>query len=324
METENNMEIENDDSVPVNSMAPSEDVISSEPEVEPEVVGTEAPENSPQEKAPDPEPEKPTDKELELSEKFNQVTERERVLRDAEEKNKLSADELKSANDILAKFKENPLEGLRALGIDFKDVANLVLNDELPTAEMQVKELRDKMAARDKAFDEKEAKEIQTKHEANEKFAFQEQEKAVTQAKLDIKNIIDGEPEKFELIKSQNAYEMVFDIAGQIFEETKVLPDWDDVCIKVEDQLTKEVEKYFETNKFKSKYQEIPKSTNHDDERDLEANYYAKQMLEEKHGRSLNNYMTSEGAKAPASNDYRTDEESKEYLAAKLTRMLEA
>ena len=270
------------------------------------------------------EPDKPNDRELELAEKFNQVTERERVLRDSEDTNRSAAEELKTAQDILAKFKDNPLEGLKALGIDFKDVANIVLNDDQPTAEMQVSKLRADIEARDKAAEEKEEKEIQAKEAAEQKYQNEEQERAVIYAKDQIQQLIDGNPEKYELIKTQNAQDIVWDVAAGIFQKTKVLPEWDKVCEQVEEQLTKEVEKYFETNKFKAKYQQIPKVMNHDDERDLEANYYSRQMIEEKHGRSLSNHMASEGSSAPTSNDYRTDEESKEYLAAKLTRMLEA
>lgn len=293
-------------------------------EVAVETVGTEAPENTPEENAPDPEPEKPSERELELSEKFNQVTERERVIRESEETNKSAAEELKVAQDILAKFKENPLEGLKAMGVDFKDVANLVLNDEVPTAEMQIKKLREEITSKEDAATSAADKALQTKNEELEKYKAEEQEKAITTAHVEIKTLIDGDPEKFELIKNQNAYDMVFDIAGKIYQKTKVLPEWGEVAVKVEEQIEKEMEKYFETDKFKSKYQRIPEVTNHNDERDLEANFYGKQMIEEKYGRSLTNQMTSDGAKPKSHNDYRTDEESKEYLAGKLAKMLEA
>ncbi len=286
-------------------------------------MGIETPETGSEEIEPVPEPEKPTDRELELSEKFNLVTERERVLRESEETNKSSAAELAANKEIFQKFKDNPLEGLRALGIDFKDVANLVINDEQPTAEMQVKKLRDEIESRENESREAKEKSEQDAQAEAEKLQTDQQDRAVATAREQIKTLVDDNPEKFELIKQQDAYDLVFDIAGQMYEKTKVLPAWEEVAAKVESQISEEMEKYYETNHFKSRYQKIPEKISHDDERDMEANYYGHKMIEEKYGRSLNNQMTADGAKPANSNDFRTDEESKAYLAAKLTRMMQ-
>jgi hypothetical protein len=293
-------------------------------EVVVEAEGTETPTQVEEVAEVAPEPDKPSERELELSEKFNQVTERERVLRESEESNKSTADELREAREILAKFKDNPLEGLRAIDIDFKDVANLVINDEKPTAEMQVKQLREEIEDRrnKEETDSKLAEETKTIHE--QKIQAQEQEAAVETARGEINTLIADNPEKYEMINTQNATDIVWDVAAGIYNKTKVLPKWEDVCDKVEDQLTKEVEKYYATDKFKSMYQKIPEKVSFDDERDLDVNYYGKQLIEEKYGRSLTNHMEATGAKAPERKDYRTDEESKSYLADKLKKMLEA
>ena len=87
------MEVEETAAAP--EAAAPEEAAGIEPAAEP-AMGSEAPENEPEQNTPAPEPEKENVRELELAEKFNQVTEREKVLRDTEESNKSSAEELKS------------------------------------------------------------------------------------------------------------------------------------------------------------------------------------------------------------------------------------
>jgi len=299
-------------------------VLPSEPEEK--VVGTEPPSEG-----GDKAPSEPDQKEIDLAEKFNQVTAREKELRDGEESIKrerethtTAASKLEVANKIIQDFKDNPLEGLKAMGIDFKDVAEMVLNEDKPTPDQRVRKLEDQLRQRDIDAKEKTEADAQAKTEADKKYADSEQARYIAEAEESIKKEIDGNEDKYEFIRSQGAYDLVFEVASKVYAETKKLITWEEAAVKVEEYLWEEHGKLAGTKKFKDKYQEVPAKISFDDERDIEANYYGRKHIEELYGRSLNNQMASESSKAPEKSDYRTDEESKEYLAEKLRKMMEA
>jgi hypothetical protein len=273
----------------------------------------------------------PEQKEIDLAEKFNQVTAREKELRESEEKIKFerethstSSGELEAAQKLIRDFKDNPLEGLKAMGVDFKDIAEMVLNDERPTPEHRVKKLEDQIQKRDDDAKAKTEADAQAKSEADQKYASSEQERHINEAKENIRTEVDGNEDKYEFIRSQDAYDLVFEVASEVYAETKTLLTWAEAATKVEEQLWNDHAKLTGTKKFKAKYQEVPQKVSFDEERDIEANYYGRQHIQDLYGRSLNNQMSAESSKAPEKTDYRSDEESKEYLAAKLRKMMEA
>lgn len=291
----------------------------------------EVPENSSEPTGEAPPPVEAPPGEIDLAEKFNQVTARERELRETEDKIKVerethttSRSELDAANKLIQDFKNNPLQGLKNLGIDFKDVAEMVLNEEQPTPEHRVRKLEETLAERDRVAEEAKVKASEEEATAKQEHEVAENERHLSQAKATIREVVDGNEEKYEFIRSQDAYDVVFEVAARAFAETKTLLTWEEAAEKVENQLWEDYDKLTATKKFKDKYQAVPPKISHDDERDMEANYYGRKHIEELYGRSLNNQMTSEGSVAPEKSDYRTDEESKEYLAAKLRKMMEA
>lgn len=317
------MEIEN---APAESAPAAEETTDATPEAQ--AVGTEP---SPAEGDITPTPSEPEQKAIDLAEKFNQVTAREKELRDSEENIKrerethtTASGELEEARQLIKNFKDNPLEGLKAMGIDFKDVAEMVLNEDKPTPDQRVRKLEEQLAQRD--LDEKERAEasVQAKTEADQKWAASEQDRHIKEAEQSIKSEIDGNEDKYEFIRSQDAYDLVFEVASREYAENKNILSWEEAATKVEDHLWEEHKKLTETKRFKDAYQAVPPKISHDDERDMEANYYGRKHIEELYGRGLNNQMASESAKPAEKSDWRSDEESKEYLAQKLRKMMEA
>jgi hypothetical protein len=128
------------------------------------------------------------------------------------------------------------------------------------------------------------------------------------------------------MIRAQGAESLVFDVAAQVYKETKKIMTWAEAADKVEEQITAEVEKYLGTDKFKARYQPIPseKEISEDEKDHIDSNFYARELLADKYSRVLSNAMVSEGAKAQDPAKWLSDEDSKEYLAKKLSKMLEA
>jgi len=308
--------------------------------VAPEAVAPGAPvegqvvEGTPEPKDAEGTPE-PSPKEIELSEKFNQITAREKDLRDAEERIKTEREsfgqttsELEETRKILADFKDDPLAGLKALGIEFKDVAERVINDGVPTAEHRVAKLEKQWDAKRQAdSDAAEAAET-SKKEADEKFQAEAKERAVSETQKAISQTISEGGDKYEMIRAQGAEDLVFDVAAQVYRDTKKIMTWTEAADKVEEQITAEVEKYLETPKFKAKYQLVPEKQDKtvEDQEHEDSNFYARKMLNEKYGRILNNQMSSESSSTTPEppTKWLDDEESKDFLARKLKKMLEA
>lgn len=305
--------------------------------VTPEAVAPDAPvEGTPEPKDAEGTPE-PSPKEIELSEKFNQITAREKDLRDAEERIKTeresfgqTASELEETRKILADFKNDPLAGLKALGIEFKDVAERVINDGAPTAEHRVAKLEREWADQRQAEQDAAAETATSKKESDEKLQAEEKDRAVAQTRKEIETAIEEGGDKFEMIRAQGAEELVFDVAAKVFRDTQKILTWTEAAEKVEEQIVAEVEKYLETPKFKAKYQLIPEKSeiSVEDKEHEDSNFYARKMLNEKYGRILNNQMSSESSSSSATSEPPTrwldDEESKDFLAKKLKAMLEA
>jgi hypothetical protein len=280
----------------------------------------------------------PSAREIELSEKFNQITAREKDLRDAEARIKderetmgVTASEHEETRKILETFKDNPLAGLKALGIEFKDVAERVINDGEPTAEHRVAKLEREWIAKrdaDQAASDTAAK---AQEESHKKLQAEAKERAVAQTQKDIAVVIKDGGDKYEMIRAQGAESLVFDVAAQVYRDTKKIMTWDEAADQVEKQITAEVEKFLETGKFKAKYQLRPEKVvmSEEEEEEEGSNFYARRMLNEKYGRILDNTMTgSSGSnsgtseKSVSPEKWLSDEESKDHLAKRLKAML--
>ena len=276
-----------------------------------------------------------TPREIELSEKFSQITQREKNLRDAEARIKVeqetigaTASEIEETKKILATFKDNPLAGLKALGIEFKDVAERVINDGEPTAEHRVAKLEREWIAKRDADQAAAAEAEEAQKEADKKLQNETKERAIAQTQKDIAAVIQAGGDKFEMIRAQGAENLVFDVAAQVYRDTKKIMTWEEAAEKVEKQITGEVEKFLETGKFRSKYQLRPAEpeVSEEEKEDGDSNFYARRMLNEKYGRILDNSMTGTSSgtdkKSTPSERWLSDEESKDHLAKRLKAML--
>lgn len=305
----------------------------------PEGVPPEAPGEAPEGEAPEggapeggaPEggaPEAPTevvDPNLDLAKKFNQVTESEKKLRLEEEALKAERQEFSSKQEALANLKTNPLKALGALGISFKDLAEQVLNDEEPTTEQKLKTLEEQVLEDKRSRDEQSAKDKELWEAAEE---AEKHEAAVTtmeESKVTIKHLVDNGEGKYELIQSEKAYDLVWDTIQEVFNETNKVISFEDAADKVEDYLTKEVERFLGYGKFKRRFQEVPEEPEAEEMESLGHNHYMQKLLDEKYGRTLTSEMTSDGTKSPAKKaPYLSDDESKYRLGQKLKKRLEA
>lgn len=271
-------------------------------------------------------PEEPNPESVDLAKKFNTLTRHEKMLREKEEKLKTEEGEINSLRELRENLKNKPLEALKAAGLTFKDLAEMVLNDEKPTLEHQVKSLEERILADKKEREEREAREREESEKAAESAKTKKWEEAVSAAKTQIKELVDNNEEEYELIKHHGSHDLVWDVIQDVYNETKKVIPIAEAAAKVEEYLTGEAEKILQANKFKKRFQQIKEpEIDQEIEEDRTHNFYAQKMLEEKYGRGLSNDLTSEGSKPPQkSQPFLSDDESKERLAKKLQQRLEA
>jgi vacuolar-type H+-ATPase subunit I/STV1 len=119
--------------------------------------------------------------------------------------------------------------------------------DPKPTVEDKVSELQKKL-------DQLEA----AKKEAEEYARAQTEQKVIAEYKNQIKTVIDSDASRFEAIRMLGEYDMVFDTAEVVYQKNGRIPEIGEVAEAVESYLTRKLEKAFELQKFKARFQQTP------------------------------------------------------------------
>ena len=191
-------------------------------------------------------------KEDEFSSRFAALSRREKYLRDQEAKIKADAEKYKSYADLKDKVKDNPLAVLQEYGLDLDTIISASLGEDAPppTVEEQLAALREEMA---KEKEEASNREKAAK-EAEEK-AYQESiDEAIVSHKIAIADHISQNTEKYELIKLQNAEDLIWEVTEAHFDNNdgEVLTP-EQAADKVEAYLEQQITKAMELSRFKSK-----------------------------------------------------------------------
>lgn len=207
----------------------------------------EAPVEAP--KAEEPPPQK-SKEELEFASRFAALTKREKAILQQQRLMQEKAKDL----EALSKFEElkkgaktNPIAILENLGLSYKEITDFVLNDNKPTTDSVLGTLQQQVEALKTQLAEKEASEKRSKDEA-----------AIRNFKYAIQSHVDKNADTFELIRGNNAYDTVFEVASNVFDETGEIPDIDEVAKQVESYLEGELEKLTKLKKIQAKFAPPP------------------------------------------------------------------
>lgn len=275
----------------------------------------------------DAQPSEPKLSEIDLAKKFNLLTAKEKQLlaeKEALKREKEAGGSFEQKyNELLQSLKTSPIEFLQQHGFSFKDLAAMILNDNKPTVEQKLKSLEDQILEDKRRAEEQKKIEDEERQKKLKETEDQRHAEVINKAKESLKETIDAS-EEFELVRAHGAYDQVWDVIQAVYDETKKVISFEEAAKHVEDDLFQKGQKFFETNKFKQKYQPAPIKEEFEME-DVGHNHYYKKLLEERYGRTLGNDMMTDGAGTPQTNQrpYLDDDESKAYLAKKLAKMLQ-
>jgi GTPase SAR1 family protein len=154
------------------------------------------------------------------------------------------------------KLKKNPLEALSELGLTYEKLTELALNDGKLTPDMQMQLMREEIEKDYKSkFDELQNKLLEKeKQEEEAKY-----ETAINQFKSEINDFVDGS-EEYELIQANDAYDLVYDVIEEYYQENGRILDKKEAADQVEQFLEEEAQKLFEkSNKLKSRLTGVSK-----------------------------------------------------------------
>lgn len=195
------------------------------------------------------EPRQPSQEEIDFAKRFTSLTRKERDILAREERirNEMqSVNEWRKSQDLI---KQNPLKFLEQNGWDFNKLADFALNDQKPTVNHEMQELRDQIQAL-----------IAEKEEEKQNSARASEEKHVAEFKSGLKENILSKGDKYELINQFEYYDMVYDIMNQHYMDTAQhgqsgeILDIDIVANHVENLLEGQLEKAAKTKKFTSRF----------------------------------------------------------------------
>lgn len=178
-----------------------------------------------------------------FSSKFAALSRKEKMLLDKERQLKTMEDKFKNYEAIEKRVKSNPLEFLKEYGFTYSDLTNFVLNDGKPTPDLEVKSVREEMAALKKELEERETKKQQEHLETTLK-AF----------KADIGKYVKSDVDKYELLNlSQDPVELVYSIIEEHFKSTETVLTTQEAADAAEKYLEDEAKKYLGVKKFQQK-----------------------------------------------------------------------
>lgn len=168
--------------------------------------------------------------------KFAALARKERLVQERESKVKAFETEVAAYQKSKADAKLDPLALLRAHGWEYDTLTQFVLNDSKLTDAQKLKILEEEQAV---------SKAATTEAEAAAKRAHAE--KAETSHKEALKAFIDANPETYELVRSQDAYDLVYDVQASHYQKTfnKEINSGEILGF---DQAAKMVEEYLEAN----------------------------------------------------------------------------
>lgn len=197
-----------------------------------------------------PKPPEKTKEELEFASRFAALTKREKSIlhqqRMMQEKAK-DLEALTKYEEAKKSAKNNPIAVLESLGLDYKYLTDFILNDNKPTTEGKLGTLEQQVQALTQQLAEKAQVEEQMK-----------QERAVNEFKGKIKDHVEKNADAYELIRVNNAFDTVYEVACSVYDETGEIPDIDEVAKNVEAHLESELDKLKEAKKVRSRFAPPP------------------------------------------------------------------
>lgn len=190
--------------------------------------------------------------------KFAALTRKEKAIREQQAALKSQQSEIdnlkkqfedrgKTEVTLADRIKKEPLKVLSEMGLTFEDLSQIVLNEGNPTPEMLIKRTRDELQSEYK----KELEDLKTSLLEKEKKSEEDKVNAVKSQYLEQLTEYVNSNEKYELIRHNDAVQLVYDVVEGFYEEKGEVLSIEQAADQVESYLETEAKRIFELKKFK-------------------------------------------------------------------------
>ncbi len=206
---------------------------------------------------PTPEAEKPPETPVESKDekrfhsRIAYLSQREKKLQDEQQALNRARQEVEQKHQqvmaAINQAKENPLKAIQEVaGYTMDDLVQFALNNNQLTPQQEIGLLKKQMS-------DKEAAEAKARKDAMETYNKQAYTQAVQQAKQQVANLVEANPDQYELVKNSGDYDTVVNLIETQWNQTQQVISFADAAQMYEDYLTKEAEKYLKAKKFQPK-----------------------------------------------------------------------
>lgn len=236
-----------------------------------------------------------------LSKGFAAMAKKDRELRARHAQMRQKEQQIQEREAQLARFEQlkhqNPVEAIKAFGLTYEDLTNFQLaGGQTPTAELEIKSIKEQMAAYIKKQEDEKQSVIQQQQQVQ---AAQVKE-TLNSFKADVAEFIKSKPDDYELtvMEGEEAIDLIASTIEQHFYRTKQIMPKEQAAQLVEEYLTQDADKKRQAKKFQKQVQPAK------DQPQAEPGFQAKSAMERAMNTlsgprpTLNNTMT--GSTAPS------------------------
>ena len=220
----------------------------------------------------DTESEEKTKEDVDFSRKFAALSRKEKDLRNREVEYEQKVAEMEAKIKELEekntpkeepklpleyRLKKDPLGTLQELGFDYEALTELAMNDGKLSQDMQMKLMREELENDYKSrFEELENK-LTEKEKQDAENNYQT---IVNNFKTEIDKYVEQSNEECELIRANNANDLIFDVIEEHYNETNRVLDIKDAAEAVEAYLLEEAQKLLKLKKLSHKQEALEES----------------------------------------------------------------
>lgn len=264
------------------------------------------------EEKPKPEPQNDefSSKFAALSRKEKQIREQETALQQKLQEIEARQSEIEEKygkySNLDERIRNNPMELLQENGIDFETLTKMIIENEgKPTPEMEIKRLREEMDNKYmKQLEDLKAELAEKEQQKEEKYY----DEVVENYKNELNEFIEQNAEQYELIKLNDASDLVYQVVEEHYNETGRVLSNEEASEHVENYLLEEAKKHLNVNKIKSL---------------LGQQVFQEPKLQNPEQRAVNTLSNTESASVPSDNRRVLSDEESKREAAKLIRWVE-
>jgi hypothetical protein len=185
-----------------------------------------------------------------LAKREKAIVRRQQEIKAREEGLSPREQELKQYEELVQQSKKNPLGLLKKLGWDYQMLTDLVLNEEKPTPELEIRSVKQEIEDLRKEREQERQSILQKQAEAQKA----EYEEKISAFKDEITDFVKSKADDFEFINQYGQFDLIYETIEAGFHQNGKMMSIEEAARLVESHLESEVEKVTKTKKFQTKF----------------------------------------------------------------------